>query len=104
MTSVPAGWTPIVNALGINSSSTCGARIFAYYHVVGPADPQSYGWTLSSAVKWGAGLTAYRGVDNTTPLDTPVATAVNATYQATSITAPSVTTVSPNAMLMGSRL
>lgn len=101
MTSVPAGWTPIVNALGINSSSTSGARIFAYYHVVGPADPQSYGWTLSSAVKWGAGLTAYRGVDNTTPLDTPVATAVNATYQATSITAPSVTTVSPNAMLIG---
>ncbi|HEY9357580.1 MAG TPA: PKD domain-containing protein [Arthrobacter sp.] len=101
MTSVPAGWTPIVNALGINSSPTSGARIFAYYHVVGPADPQSYGWTLSSPVKWGAGLTAYRGVNNATPLDSPVATAVNATYQATSITAPSITTASPNAMLIG---
>ncbi|RAX45121.1 hypothetical protein DQ354_11940 [Arthrobacter sp. AQ5-06] len=101
MASVPAGWTPIVNALSINSSSTSGARAFAYYHVVGASDPSSYTWTLSTAVKWGGGLTAYRGVNNTTPLDSPVATAVDTSYTATSITAPSITTASNGAMLIG---
>lgn len=101
MASVPAGWTPIVNGLGINSSSTSGARLFAYYHVVGSSDPASYTWNLSTAVKWGGGMTAYRGVDNTTPLDTTVATVVDTSYTATSITAPSITTASNNAMLIG---
>ena len=59
--------------------------VFAYYRVVGSADPATYTWTLSTAVKWGGGATAYRGVDNTTPLDSAVATAVNTSYTATSI-------------------
>ncbi|WP_426997067.1 PKD domain-containing protein [Pseudarthrobacter sp. N5] len=101
MASVPASWTPVVNALGINSSPTSGARVFAYYHVVSSADPASYTWTLSAAVKWGAGMTAYRGVNNTTPLDSPVVTAVDTSYTATSITVPSITTVSNGAMLIG---
>ena len=101
MATVPVGWTPIVNGLGINSSSTSGARVFVYYHVVGASDPASYMWMLSTAVKWGGGITGYRGVNNTTPLDTSVTTAVDATYNATSITAPSVTTASNGAMLIG---
>jgi PKD repeat protein len=101
MSGVPAGWTPIVNGLGINSSSTSGAKVFVYYHVVGASDPAGYTWSLSTAVKWGGGITGYRGVNNTTPLDTSVGTAVDATYNATSITAPSVTTVSNGAMLIG---
>jgi PKD repeat protein len=101
MASVPAGWTPMVNALSINSSSSAGSRAFAYYHVVGASDPASYSWTLSTAVKWGGGITAYRGVNTTTPLDTPVVNAVNTTYTATSIAGPSVTTVSNGAMLIG---
>lgn len=101
MASVPAGWTPIVNALSINSSPTSGARVFAYYHAVTPSDPASYSWTLSTAVKWGAGVTAYRGVNTATPLDSAVATAVDTTYTATSITVPSVTTTSDGAMLIG---
>ncbi|MBN3498321.1 discoidin domain-containing protein [Arthrobacter pascens] len=94
---VPAGWTAIVNGLSISS----GARVFAYYRVVGSADPATYTWTLSTAVKWGAGVTAYRGVDTTTPLDSAVATAVSTTYRATSIAVPSVTTASNGAMLVG---
>ncbi|XAS63716.1 hypothetical protein VUN84_15685 [Micrococcaceae bacterium Sec5.8] len=95
--SAPSGWTPIVNTLNISS----GARVFAYYHVVGSADPASYRWTLSAAVKWGGGMTAYRGVNKTTPLDSKVVTATNTTYTATSITAPSITTASNKAMLIG---
>lgn len=101
MSSIPAGWVAIVNGLSINASSTAGARAFAYYHVVDAADPLSYGWTLSSAVKWGGGVTAYRGVDNATPLDTPTATAVDASYTATSITVPGLTTSSNGTMLIG---
>jgi PKD repeat protein len=73
----PTGWTTIANALSIGSTSTAGARVFAYYHVVGASDPANYTWTLSKAVKWGAGVTAYRGVNTTTPLDSSVVTAVN---------------------------
>ncbi|WP_326960606.1 MULTISPECIES: PKD domain-containing protein [unclassified Arthrobacter] len=95
--SAPTGWTPIVNTLNI----TGGARVFAYFHVVGSADPASYSWTLSAAVKWGGGMTAYRGVNNSTPLDSSVVTATNTTYTATSITAASITTASNKAMLIG---
>ena len=80
--SVPAGWTAIVNGLSIASSSTAGARVFAYYRVVGSSDPATYTWTLSTAVKWGGGITAYTGVNTATPLDSAVATAVNTSYTA----------------------
>ncbi|HEU4666540.1 MAG TPA: PKD domain-containing protein [Arthrobacter sp.] len=101
MASVPAGWTPLVNALSINSSTTSGARAFAYYHVVGSSGPSTYSWTLSSAAKWGGGITAYRGVDTSSPLDSPVVTSVDTTYGATSVTAGSITTASDGAMLIG---
>jgi PKD repeat protein len=94
---VPAGWTAITNGLNIGS----GARVFAYYRVVGSSDPATYTWTLSTAVKWGGGITAYTGVNTTTPLDSTVATAVNATFSATSIAVPGVTTASNGAMLIG---
>ena len=98
---VPAGWTAIVNGLIIVSSSTAGARVFAYYRVVGSSDPATYTWTLGTAVKWGGGITAYTGVNTTTPLDSAVATAVNTTYTATSIAVPGVTTASNDALLIG---
>lgn len=101
MSSVPAGWTAIVNALSINSSSSSGARVFVYYHVVGSADPSNYTWTLGTAAKWGGGVTAYRGVNQSTPLDSTVVTAVDTSYTATGITLASITTASNGAMLIG---
>lgn len=101
MASVPAGWTAMVNGLSINSTSTSGARVYVYYHVVGSSDPASYAWTLSAAAKWGGGITGYRGVNNTTPLDAQVVTAVDASYTATSITAPSTTTATNGARVIG---
>ncbi|MEA5454106.1 PKD domain-containing protein [Sinomonas sp. JGH33] len=99
--SVPAGWTAMVNGLGINASSTGGARIFTYYYVAGSSEPSSYTWNLSSSVRWGGGITAFRGVNTTTPLDTGVTTAVDTTYSATSITLPSLTTATNGALLIG---
>ncbi|MFJ5696813.1 PKD domain-containing protein, partial [Arthrobacter sp. NPDC093139] len=94
---VPAGWTAITSGLSIGT----GARVFAYYRVVGSADPASYTWTLSTAVKWGGGITAYTGVNTTTPLDSTVATAVNSSFTATSIAVGSITTASNGALLIG---
>lgn len=94
ISSVPTGWTPIVNGLRVWS----GAEVFAYYHVVGTADGTSYSWTTNPAVKWGGGITAYRGVNTTTPLDATVATQVSS---GTSITVPGITTASSGAMLIG---
>lgn len=98
---VPAGWTAIADGLSINSSESSGARVFAYYRVVGSSDPVNYTWTLSSARKWGGGISAYTGVNTTTPLDSAVATAVDDSYAATSIEVGSITTASSGAALIG---
>jgi hypothetical protein len=102
MSGVPSGWIPMVNALSVNSSATAGARAFAYYHVVGAADPTSYAWTLSASRKWGGGMTSYRGVSTTQPLDTAVVTAVNTSFTGVSLALPSITTVSNGAKLISS--
>jgi hypothetical protein len=95
---VPAGWTAITSPL----AASTGARVFTYYHVVGTAaEPTSYSWTLSSAVKWGAGITAFSGVNTTNPFDTVAATASNTTYSSTTVSVPSVTTVTAGAVLVG---
>ncbi|GAB5078283.1 PKD domain-containing protein [Arthrobacter sp. AD-310] len=101
LTSVPEGWTPIMNPLSINSSATTGARSFVYLHVAGPAEPLMTTWTFDKSVKLGAGVTTYRGVNTATPLDSPTVTAVDVTYTAKSITAASITTASDGAMLIG---
>lgn len=101
MAAVPTGWTPLVNALSVNSAASAGARIFVYYHVVTATDPVSYSWSLSSPQKFSAGVTAFTGVNTTTPLDSSVVTAVNTSFSGTSLTLRSVTTAHPNAMLVG---
>ena len=93
----PAGWTAMVNGLAVSG----GAKVFAYYRVVGTSDGTSYTWNTSTAVKWGGGITAYRGVNTASPLDGAVATKVDATYAATSITVPGITTASAGALLVG---
>jgi PKD repeat protein len=95
----PSGWTPIVSALKPNG----GAEVFAYYRVVAPGEPAgSYSWALSAAQKWGGGMTAYRGVDASHPLDiASPATKIDGTGTATSITLSGVVTVTDGAMLIG---
>jgi PKD repeat protein len=94
----PAGWTPIVAALKPDS----GAEVFAYYHVVGAGESAaSYSWALSSAQKWGGGISAYRGVDASHPLDVAASTKIDGTGTATSITLPGITTVTNGAMVIG---
>jgi PKD repeat protein len=95
----PPGWSSIVGPLKPNA----GAELFAYYYVVAAGElPGSYAWTLSMAEKWGGGITAYRGVDASHPLDLTFAvTKIDSSGTATSITSPGVTTVTDGAMLIG---
>ncbi|SDC49405.1 PKD domain-containing protein [Geodermatophilus telluris] len=97
---VPAGWTPVLTApVAVHS----GARLFAYAHVVGDpaAEPASWTWQLSAAQKWNAGMTAFRGVDTTTPFDSPASTAVQTGYTSAALTVPGVTTTTAGALLVG---
>ena len=99
MTTVPAGWAPIVAApLAVGTT----ARAWAYYHVVGnaAAEPASYRWVLSARQKWSGLVTAFSGVDNATPFDTATSSAVRTTA-GTTLAVPGVTTVTPGAMLIG---
>ena len=99
--SAPAGWTPIVNALSVKavrpeeheSSPTTG---WSGHPTRRPTAGRS-----ALPRKWGGGVTAYTGVNNTTPLDSAVATAVDTTYAATSITVASITTATNAALLIG---
>jgi PKD repeat protein len=94
VSAAPAGWTSVA------SQSTSGARLFVYSHVVGGSDPGSYTWTLGTAVKWNAGIAAYRGVNTTTPWDTAPTTAASAAA-ATTLVVPAVTTQTAGALLVG---
>ena len=88
----PAGWT-LVRAK--DSSSNLRQ---AMYVRVAEAEPASYQFTLStSAVAVGA-IAAYEGVDTESPVD---AAAARKKTRSTSITAPSVTAVAPNSVLVG---
>ena len=88
----PAGWT-LVRAK--DSSSNLRQ---ALYVRVAEAEPASYEFTLNtSAVAVGA-IAAYEGVDTESPVD---AAAARKRTSSTSITAPSVTAIAPNSVLVG---
>ncbi|WP_222265529.1 PKD domain-containing protein [Modestobacter marinus] len=99
MATVPSGWTSVLAApLGVSA-----ARVFAYYHVVTDpaAEPASTTWQLSVAQKWGAGMTAFSGVDPAAPFDTAARTKIDVSYASTTLTVPGTTTVTDGAMLIG---
>ncbi len=99
MKQVPAGWTSVLPS---NLPISTGATVFAYYRVVTNAatEPTTWTWELSAPQKWGAGVTAYSGVDTTTVFDGPAVTRTDTTYTATTITLPTTTTTRPGAMLI----
>jgi PKD repeat protein len=100
MSVVPAGWSAVLAApLSVGGN----ARVFVYWHVVAdPAtEPAAYGWQLSVAEKFNAGMTVFSGVDPTTPFDTAASTAVGTSYTATGLTVPGVMTVTDGAVVIG---
>ncbi|MFN2488245.1 MAG: Ig-like domain-containing protein [Actinomycetota bacterium] len=92
-TTAPAGWTLI-------RTDTRGTRLrkLSYFHVAGASEPSSYRWTFNAARAAGGGIAAYSGVDTSDPID---ASGGKANAASTSITAPSITTTVPDALLVG---
>ena len=100
VTTVPGGWTPVLaKPLGIAGN----ARVFVYSHVIGDvaAEPAGYTWQLSLAEKWGAGITAFSGVDAAAPFDTAASTVIDTTYKAVALTVPGITTLTEGSAVIG---
>ena len=92
----PAGWTPV---LRVDDGTVEGLAIFrAIYQ--GQGNPIFGAYTLSGVQDITARAYAYKSVNGTTPIDvTPVGQA-NSTAS-TTVTAPSITTVTDNALIVG---
>jgi hypothetical protein len=91
----PAGWT-----LVSDRSITNALRQAVYLKVAGSSESTLYTWKLSTSTfrRIAGGITTYSGVDLTTPIEA-AGTSVNSTAS-TTVTAPSITTTVPGALLV----
>jgi hypothetical protein len=89
----PAGWSVVRD--DVNGSAL---RQVTYVKVAGANEPTTYSWALSSQASATAIVSAYRGVDTTTPI---AASSGQANASSTDITAPSLTAPVPNTLLAG---
>jgi hypothetical protein len=89
ITGSPAGWT-LVRQSQFGATNVYG---MAVYSRVASSEPASYTWTFSKALNSAGGISAYRNVDTTTPID------LETGGQGTPA---SITTTQPGAMLVGS--
>lgn len=89
----PSGWTLV----RIDKNGTAEEQA-VYTHVAQASEPASYTWTFASAKAAAGGIAAFSGVDTTNPVDT---SSGRTGGSSTSIVAPSVTTSTPNTMLVG---
>ena len=94
--STPAtGWTQ----LDLQASATSGQtyNMYVYYKVAGASEPTSYSWTLSAANYNEVLITAFSGVDTTTPID---AHGIRDAGSTASLTTPTITTSTANDCLV----
>ena len=83
---VPAGWQLLLTE----------GEMRIYHKTAGVSEPSGSSWGLSQAQRWAGGITAYRGVDPTSPIDA----FGSQTSSGTSVTAPSITTTLDDARLL----
>lgn len=88
----PSGWTAAQTSV-----TTTGLAVGVFYKIAGGSEPSDYSATTTSARAVGV-LSAWRGVDLTTPLDTSAPTAITGT---SSTTLPGITTVTADAVVLG---
>jgi hypothetical protein len=89
----PAGWTQ----LQTNTSGTA-IRKATFWRLAGASEPETYTWGFSKALNAVGTILAYDGVSATSPIQ---ASSGQANAASTSITAPSLTTTSPDALVVG---
>ncbi|GEM_PF-1621949 len=92
----PAGWTLIQEDTNPTLLLSRGTVQGSYYRVADGSEPASYAWTFGSSRAAG-GIGAYRGVDPDAPIDAHS----GQTGSSATLTAPSVTTTTEGALLLG---
>lgn len=98
-TSVPSGWTEIVDRQECGGSPTRPCTFSVWYKVAGASEPSSYTWQASiSGVGLMGVISAYSGVDETTPMDATRTVATGGA--ATTVDPPSITTVTNDAFVI----
>ena len=89
---LPSGW---VKAAYLDADTP---TIKVAYKVCGGSEPATYTFDAGSTVAHSVAISRYAGVDNSTPMDATATT--NSGTSGTTMTAPSITTVTTNAMLV----
>ena len=92
----PSGWTLVrrVNNAGPTSNS-----LAVYYKVAGASEPASYAWGISASSFTVGGIQGFSGIDTASPIDTE---AGQSTPSSLTHTAPGITTIAANSMLVAS--
>lgn len=90
----PAGWS-----LVLMTPNGTTLRTATFVRVAGDAEPASHTWTFSSRQSSAGSITAYRGVSAAEPVE--AAAGLATTTATTAVTAPSVTTTSAGALVVG---
>ena len=91
--STPAGW----NLLRRDENGTA-VRMVTYWRVAGSSEPASYTWTFERRPPAVGSILAYSGVSTPDPIE---ASSGQANPRSSMVTAPSVTTQSPGAFVVG---
>ena len=90
----PSGWTLIRS-----DSNGSSMKLLSYRRTATGSEPANYTWTFSSARAAAGTITAYIGVDTTSPVD--VHSGLANTTDSALIVAPSVTTTGPDERIIG---
>jgi hypothetical protein len=62
--SAPSGWTQI-----LRTDNDTNVSLISYYKVAGASEPANYTWTIDTATRAEGGITQYKGVDTSNPID-----------------------------------
>lgn len=92
--SVPSGWTLVRSDIDTASAFT----LYTYRKFVGSSEASTYTWSVTAQDNVGWTVAAFRNVDRGTPVDV---SGGQANANSTSATAPSVTTVTADTVLVG---
>lgn len=92
----PSGWT-LVRRVDNNGTGGAQSSLAVYRKVAGASEPASYAWDVTGAFGAAGGIQAFLNVDTTNPVDVENG---QATAASLSHDTPSVTTTSPNTMLV----
>lgn len=88
----PSGWSTV-----IETKNQTIMQQLVFIHVAGSSEPASYTFSFAKAVSATGGIIAYSGVDPISPID---GSAGSISASSATVTAPSLTTTTDNAMLV----